>query len=197
MTITETLAEVRGHLQFADVKTKAARRTLDVPDFLAVMLAQHLAARGVDGRKPDALVFVSAGGGPLRATHFRKRVWAPAAKAASLEGQGLTFHHLRHSAVGFLIAVNAPPRVIQRRMGHSSIRVTFDVYGSVLPQVEESVTDGLTDLFASSRGAGVVQALGGGPAEEMPNPPDQPVQRVEVRGIEPLASTVRLLRSAN
>ena len=134
MTITETLAEVRGHLQFADVKTKAARRTLDVPDFLAVMLAQHLAARGVDGRKPDALVFVSAGGGPLRATHFRKRVWAPAAKAASLEGQGLTFHHLRHSAVGFLIAVNAPPRVIQRRMGHSSIRVTFDVYGSVLPQ---------------------------------------------------------------
>ena len=151
MTITETLAEVRGHLQFADVKTKAARRTLDVPDFLAVMLAQHLAARGVDGRKPDALVFVSAGGGPLRATHFRKRVWAPAAKAASLEGQGLTFHHLRHSAVGFLIAVNAPPRVIQRRMGHSSIRVTFDVYGLLVAvDYPDAVTGGLrrtTDAF--------------------------------------------------
>jgi len=197
VTITETLAEVRGHLQFADVKTKAARRTLDVPDFLAVMLAQHLAARGVDGRKPDALVFVSAGGGPLRATHFRKRVWAPAAKAASLEGQGLTFHHLRHSASGSL-SPSTPRRGSfsgawdTARSGSPSTST-----GASCPRVEESVTDGLTDLFASSRGAGVVQALGGGPAEEMPNPPDQPVQRVEVRGIEPLASTVRLLRSAN
>ena len=49
VTVTETLAEVRGHLQFADVKTKAARRTLDVPDFLAVMLAEHLTARGSTG----------------------------------------------------------------------------------------------------------------------------------------------------
>jgi integrase len=161
LTVTETLAEVRGDVQFADVKTKAARRTLDVPPFLAEMLAEHLAGRGVDGRDPDALVFVSVTGAPLRATHFRKRVWAPALHVAGLEGQGLTFHHLRHSAVGFLIAVNAPPRVIQRRMGHSSIRVTFDTYGSVLPQVEESVTDSLTNLFAYSRGAGVVQVAPG------------------------------------
>jgi hypothetical protein len=52
------LAEVLGHLRFADVKSKAARRTPDVPDFLGVVLAQHLASRGFDGRRPDALVFV-------------------------------------------------------------------------------------------------------------------------------------------
>jgi integrase len=171
LTVAETLAEVRGHVHFADVKTKAARRTLDVPPFLAEMLAEHLAGRGVSGRDPHALVFVSATGAPLRATHFRKRVWAPAVTAARLDGQGLTFHHLRHSAVGFLIAVNAPPRVIQRRMGHSSIRVTFDVYGSVLPQVEESVTDSLSDLFAYPRGAPVVQAAG---RDLTSNTPHQP-----------------------
>ena len=178
LTVTETLADVRGHLEFADVKTKAARRTLDIPAFLAEMLAVHLATRGVDGRDPSELVFVGATGAPLRGTHFRKRVWAPALRAAELDGQGFTFHHLRHSAVGFLIAVNAPPRVIQRRMGHSSIRVTFDVYGSVLLQVEESVTESLTDLFAYPRGADVVQAVSEGPGPNEPNPPDQPLHGV-------------------
>jgi len=61
-----------------------------------------------------------------------------------------------------LIAINANIRVIQRRIGPSSIRVTFDVYGSVLPQVEELVTEGLTDLFCNARGAGVAQAAKGG-----------------------------------
>jgi len=56
----------------------AAHRTLDVADFLAAMLAEHLAARGIDGRDPTALVVVSSEGGPLPARHFRRRVWAPA-----------------------------------------------------------------------------------------------------------------------
>jgi integrase len=66
-------------------------------------------------------------------------------KAAGLEG--LTFHGLRHSAVGLMIELGAHPRVIQQRMGHSSIRTTFDVYGSVLPSVDEAVTAGLGDLL--------------------------------------------------
>ena len=100
LTVTETLAEVRGSLQFGDVKTKAARRTLDIPPFLVGMLAEHLATRGVTAEDPSALVFVSAEGHPLRASHFRTRTWAPAVKAAGL-GDGFTFHHLRHTAVGF------------------------------------------------------------------------------------------------
>ena len=40
-------------------------------------------------------------------------------------------------AVGFMIAENVSPRIIQRRAGHSSIRTTFDVYGRVLPEVDE------------------------------------------------------------
>ena len=75
--------------------------------------------------------------------------------------------------------------------------MTFDVYGSVLPQVEESVTEGLRDLFSSARGAAVVQ----GATRTTPSVEGiaavLPLHGVEVRGIEPLASTVRLLRSTN
>ena len=70
---------------------------------------------------------MSPNGGPLRAGNFRNRVWAPAVAAAGLDG--LTFHGLRYTAVGLMIEAGAHIEAIKQRMGHSSIRVTSDVYG--------------------------------------------------------------------
>ena len=155
VTVSETLAEVNGHPLVADVKTKAARRTLGMPTELADMLAAHLVRRGRPG--PDELVFVAPDGGPLRASNFRQRVWRPAVEQAGL--QGLTFHGLRHSAVGLMIELGTHIEAIKQRMGHSSIRVTSDVYGSVLPSVDDAVSAGLSEVFRNSRGADVVQCL--------------------------------------
>lgn len=146
VSVVETVAEVEGRLIFAEPKTKASRRTLTAPAELMDVLAEHLARRGRPG--PDEMVFVSPGGGPLRAAAFRTRVWAPAVRVAGLDG--VTFHGLRHSAVGFMIELGAHPRVIQQRAGHSSIRTTFDVYGSVLPAVDEAVAAGLGGVLGSS-----------------------------------------------
>jgi Phage integrase family len=98
---------------------------------------------------PDELVFVSPTGEPLRASHFRSRVWAPAVKEAGLEG--LTSHGLRHTAAGLMIELGAHPRVMQQRLGHASVRTTLDVYGRVLPTVDDAVTEGLTGLIPGSR----------------------------------------------
>jgi hypothetical protein len=108
--VTETIAEVDGRVLRADVKSRAARRTLEVPPFLVEMLAEHLVRRGLTGASTGALVLVAADGGPLRPANFSIRVWAPAVPRAALNGQGLTFHHVRHSAVGFLIDANASGR---------------------------------------------------------------------------------------
>jgi integrase len=102
-------------------------------------------------------VFVAPDGGPLRASNYRNRVWRPAVERAGLEG--LTFHGLRHSAVGLMIELGAHIEAIKQRMGHSSIRVTSDVYGSLLPSVDESVTAGLGELLRRSRGTDVVHGL--------------------------------------
>ena len=148
LTVAETLAEVEGRLVFDEPKTDSSRRTIGVPAEVMNIVAEHLARRGRPG--PEELVFVSPGGEPLRASHFRRRVWAPAVKSAGLEG--LTFHGLRHSAVGYMIELGAHPRVIQQRMGHASVRTTLDVYGRVLPAVDDAVTTGLGDLLSGSRG---------------------------------------------
>ena len=147
LEVAETIAEVRGHVLRADVKTNASRRTLPLPSFLTEELSAHFRARGLTGADPDALIFVADDGGPVRAANFRHRVWKEATRDADLEG--LTFHHLRHTSVGFLIDAGAHLAVMQRRIGHSSIRTTLDVYGHVLPDTDQTVTDHLEGLFGS------------------------------------------------
>jgi integrase len=144
VSVVETIAEVGGKLHVAPVKTKASRRTLAVPPFLVEMLAKHLADTGRTSERE--LVFQCSDGGALRATNFRRRIWAPAVRAAGLDG--LTFHGLRHTAVGFMIALGYQGPVVQKRMGHASIRTTMDVYGHLLPSADEAVADGLDGFFA-------------------------------------------------
>jgi integrase len=152
--VSETVVEVEGRLVVADAKTRASRRTIGVPPEVMDELAKHLARRGRPA--PEELVFVAPGGGPLRAGNFRRRVWEPAVRSAGLDG--LTFHGLRHTAVGLMIELGAHPRVIQQRAGHTSIRTTLDVYGSVLPAVDDAVTSGLgqptPELPRTGRGPG-------------------------------------------
>jgi integrase len=90
--------------------------------------------------------FQAPQGGPVRAGNFRNRVWKPAAQKVGLDG--FTFHALRHSSVGFMVAAGAHPLVIQRRIGHASVSTTMDIYGQVLPEVDERVAQGLGALFA-------------------------------------------------
>lgn len=104
-----------------------------------------------------------------RIIHFRSRVFNPARKRAGLDD--VTFHGLRHSAVGFMIELGTHARVIQQRMGHASIRTTFDIYGSVLPEVDMAVSDGLGDLLsenANSRGLSAAC----GESKETPDEPE-------------------------
>jgi integrase len=117
------------------------------------MLAEHLAHRG----RPDAdaLMFVAPAGGPPRRSTFRTRVFDPAVRRAGLDG--LTFHGLRHTAAGLMIEAGAHIEAIKQRLGHSSIRVTSGVYGSLLPTVDQSVTAEREARFAPARGAAVVQ----------------------------------------
>jgi integrase len=149
LAVVETCAEVDGKVTFADVKSKSSRRVLDVPPFLGAMLAEHLARRGRPG--PGELVLVAPEDGPLRRSTFRTRVFNPAARRASLDG--LTFHALRHSAVGLMIEAGAHPEAIKARLGHASIRTTSDVYGHVLPGVDAGISAALEERF----GAGMVR----------------------------------------
>jgi len=148
LEVAETCAEVNGRISFAEPKTAASRRTLRLPEFLTALLAEHLDARGRPD--PDSLVFVAPEGGPLRRTTFRTRVFQPAVRRAGLDR--ITFHELRHTAAGLMIEMGAHIEAIKQRLGHSTIRVTSDFYGSMLPTVDESITAGFDARFGRACG---------------------------------------------
>jgi integrase len=164
LEIAETLAEVNGRVIFAEPKTASSRRTLRLPEFLATMLGEHVAYRGDPG--PEALVFVAPEGGPLRRTTFRTRVFNPAVRRAAIPA--VTFHELRHTAAGLMIELGAHIEAIKQRLGHSTIRVTSDVYGSLIPAVDDALTDRFDARFRIARGENVVNEPGS------TAPPDDP-----------------------
>ena len=60
-----------------------------------------------------------------------------------------------------MIEMGAHIEAIKQRLGHSSIRVTSDVYGSLLPTVDESITAGFDARFGSACGENVVNGAAG------------------------------------
>ena len=96
-------------------------------------------------------VWPNRDGGPMRGNLMYRRHFLPAAERAGLQVDGLPrvrFHDLRHTYAALLIALNAPPKAIQMWMGHSSISVTFDVYGHLFPFAEDEVTSRLDALMS-------------------------------------------------
>lgn len=143
LQVEEILIEVAGRLSFGEPKTAASRRALSLHASLVAELRDHLAHFSTH---PE-LVFSGRDGAPLYRSSFRQRVWIPATEAAGLAP--LRFHDLRHTAAGFLIASNTHPKVIQERLGHSSIQVTLDTYGHLLPDLGDRVADALESLHAA------------------------------------------------
>ncbi len=167
VTVGATINEVDGQFVEGDGKTMAAARTISLPGYVVDELAAHLARTGRPGR--DELVVQAPAGGPLRASNFRMRVYNPALVRAGLEG--LTFHRLRHSAGALMREVGVDLEVIQRRLGHASIRTTADVYGSLPVSVDRAAADKLDVLFGGECGADVVQRPAGEGSAEAGNRP--------------------------
>lgn len=143
LTVSATVNEVEGQFVAGDGKTASSVRTISLPQSVVELLAEHLARTG--RQRPDDLVLQAPHGGPVRATNFRLRVYNPALERAGLPG--LTFHRLRHSAGHVMRELGVPLEVIQRRLGHASIRTTADIYGSLPASVDRAVADQIDGAF--------------------------------------------------
>jgi integrase len=74
------------------------------------------------------LVFPNGYGNPESLQNIYKRFWDPVQEKCGLPHFG--FHSLRHVAASLFIAyLGWTPKRVQEVMGHSSITVTYDVYG--------------------------------------------------------------------
>lgn len=130
--VRRTLTEENrtGQMVFAEPKTAKSRRRVELPGIAVACLAAHRAALGA-APHPDRLVFTDTEGNPIRKSNLLRRSFKPLLARAGLP-QTTRFHDLRHSAATLLLAQGVHPKIVQERLGHSTIALTLDTYSHVL-----------------------------------------------------------------
>ncbi len=76
-------------------------------------------------------VFASGEGTPLEMHNVERRVFMKCLEAAKL--RRIRFHDLRHTTASLLLQNGAPPTYVKDQLGHSSIKITVDIYGHLVP----------------------------------------------------------------
>ena len=78
---------------------------------------------------PLDLVFPSETGTPLYPKNIRRRHFLPALQALGI--MGVRQHDFRRTFIALHVEAGTHPKLVQDRVGHSSIGLTMDVYGKI------------------------------------------------------------------
>jgi integrase len=103
---------------------------------------ERLAARA-DYHDED-LVFCLADGRPYNPNTFS---WIFDDRVRRHGLPRIRLHDLRHTWATLALAEGVHPRVVQERLGHSSVGVTLDIYSHVTPGLESDAADRIASLF--------------------------------------------------
>ena len=121
-------------------KTKAGIRDVPFGPALALMLKEKKIAHPID--TPNFVLISKHNRVPMRPQNLYINYWKPFVEEIGLIDETgkpkYHFHALRHSTAMFFIEQQLPPKRIQKIMGHSSIKVTFDVYGDLFDDSQDT-----------------------------------------------------------
>jgi len=142
----------------SSLKTKQGKRNIPLPKGMADALKEHrknqneerLAWGEAYTGNPYNLVFTREDGSPLDPKEFTKRFQRLCEKAGLPR---IRLHDLRHTHASLLLKKNIHPKVVQERLGHSSINITLDLYSHVTPSLQQEAADSFGDLFDKKKNA--------------------------------------------
>ncbi len=126
-------------------KSRAGERTVPVPAILAVELQSHRLRQGCGG---VGFVFSVTGEKPFdpsNAVRAAQSLWQKAGM------RSIGFHELRHTYASFMIAAGVDAKALSQFMGHSTISVTLDRYGHLMPGSEQEAAELLDGYLERDR----------------------------------------------
>src|SRR3989442_12587415 len=120
-------------------KSKKSRRVDMSHELRRVLLElrdERLVKAFLDGKSDisDELVFPSEAGTPIEMNNFSERVFKPLLAHARL--RRMRFPDLPHTFGSLLIQAGAPLPYVQEQIGHSSVKITGDIFGHLIPGAE-------------------------------------------------------------
>jgi integrase len=122
----------KGAIYITDNKTKGSKRTIKLTPTNEEVLNQ-LWETSKNRGKDDSVFAIN--GQPPRPQSIT-RAWQTGCKKAGVTM--ITFHDARHTHATLLLKAGVHPKVVQERLGHSSISMTLDTYSHVVPGMQEA-----------------------------------------------------------
>ena len=139
VSVTRAWKEVGRGWEIGAPKIARGRRTVSMPAAVTAMVRELVGERG-----RDELLFTAPRGGVVWNHEFHKAVWQPMLRDLDDELPAAPrIHDLRHTHASWLIAAGMPLTVIQRRLGHDSIKTTSDTYGHLADDADQAAAAAL------------------------------------------------------
>ena len=122
-------------------KSDSGQRVVQLDAETAEILRQHIANGAGD------YIFTSKAGTPLDPNDV-SRAFVKAVEAAKLPA--LSLHGARHTHASLALRAGVPAKVVQERLGHSSVALTLDIYSHVAPGMDAGAAETIANLVKTS-----------------------------------------------
>ncbi len=153
MLIRRQLTREDGVLFNKDTKTAKSRRAINLPAPLILKLKSHRAIQNEMRLRlgkawtNSGHIFTTSIGTPIDPRSISREFREICRDAGIGDWHP---HELRHSAASLMLAQGVKLQVVSEILGHSSIRMTADVYGHILAPDRKAAADAMTDLLWAS-----------------------------------------------
>jgi integrase len=142
----------RNNDYFTTPKTKAGKRTVKMGEKSIEILHKHWDLQNEERRiagerwKETNLIFTSSIGTPMDQHNlyhaFKEFI-------TSIGLPIIRFHDLRHTAATLMLNHGIAPIIVSKRLGHSKVSITLDIYGHLMPEMQSEAADLMDELITS------------------------------------------------
>ena len=152
--MTQALYATSKGLQFLQPKTKSSIRTIAIPNKLVKILEEHKMDQIENSQKlgqyytENNSVCCYADGTLFNPKRFSHKFHS-LLKKSSLPL--IRFHDLRHSHASLLVKLGVQPKAISKRLGHSNIGITMDLYSHIYEDTDKEVANMFDALIEVNR----------------------------------------------
>lgn len=141
-----------GKIIIRQTKTARSTRTVALSPSTVKVLKDHKgkqqAFRLLAGLclNEDDFIFTNIDGKPLLPNTITHN-WIKIIRKAGLNG--IRLHDARHTHASLMLKQGVHPKIVQERLGHSSIQVTLDTYSHVTPGLQQAAAKGFDELISA------------------------------------------------
>jgi integrase len=155
LSVTRTIHQLHnGDIIFSQTKTDKSRRLIALSPSTATVLLEHKEQQEQIRQTlgltiaDDDLVFSRIDGKPLLPDSIT-HAWMKLARRAGLNG--IRLHDARHSHASLMLKQGIHPKIVQERLGHTSIQITLDTYSHVAPGLQQAAAESFDKMILPPR----------------------------------------------